>query len=94
MIVEIKGEYIPTPEEFVKCLWEDFDSRDGAEILLEIMALREKHYADWLLQLDYMSEDLTQDMVLKGGITREEIIEFCDELKEHLLVEFNKEGEL
>jgi len=26
------------------------------------------------------------------GITREEIIEFCDELKEHLLVEFKKEN--
>ena len=92
MIVEIKGEYIPTPKEFVKMFWEEFDSRDSAEILLEIMALREKHYTDWLLQLEYMSEDLTQDMVLKGGITREEIIEFCDELKEHLLVEFKKEN--
>lgn len=90
MIVEIKGEYIPTPKEFVKMFWEEFDSRDSAEILLEMMLLREEHYADWLLMLDYMSEDLTQDMVLKGSTTREEIIEFCDELKEHLLVEFDK----
>lgn len=90
MIVEIKGEYIPTPKEFVKMFWEEFDSRDSAEILLEMMLLREEHYADWLLQLDYISEDLTQNMVLKGSTTREEIIEFCDELKEHLLVEFDK----
>ena len=90
MVVEIKGEYCPTPKEIVKCLWEDFDSRDSAEIFLEIMALREKHYMDWLLQLNYMSEDLTQDLVLKGEVTKEEIIEFCDELKEHLLVEFEK----
>ena len=90
MIIEIQGEYIPTPKEFVKMFWEEFDSRDSAEILLEMMLLREEHYADWLLQLDYISEDLTQDMVLKGSTTREEIIEFCDELKEHLLVEFDK----
>lgn len=93
MIVEIKGEYIPTPKEFVKMFWEDFDSRDSAEILLEMMLLREEHYADWLLQLDYISEDLTQDMVLKNSTTREEIIEFCDEIKEHLLVEFDKREE-
>lgn len=93
MIVEIKGEYIPTPKEFVKMFWEDFDSRDSAEILLEMMLLREERYADWLLQLDYISEDLTQDMVLKNSTTREEIIEFCDEIKEHLLVEFDKREE-
>ena len=90
MIVKIRGEYYPTPKEIVKCLWKDLDSRDYAELLLEIIALREKHYIDWLLQLDYTSEDLTQDMVLKGKVTKEEIIEFCDELKEHLLVAFNK----
>lgn len=90
MRVEIKTDCYPSVQEIVKSLWKDFDSMEGAEILLEVMSLRQQHYTDWLLQLEYISEELAQNIILKGGTTKEEIIEFCDELKKHLLVEFDK----
>ena len=42
-------------------------------------------------EVDKMKPNEILECLFKG-ITREEIIEFCDELKEHLLVEFKKEN--
>lgn len=93
MYVKIDGEYEPTPDDISKCLWNEFDAKDLAEFITRILFIRNTYYLDFLLQLDYISEELTNYEYLSDKNIKDEIINLCDELKEHLTVEFEKENE-
>lgn len=90
MYVEIEGEYKPTPDDISKCLWNEFDAEDLAKLITNILFIRETYYADFLLQLDYTSEELVK---LSDKNIKIKTINLCDELKKHLTIEFEKEVE-
>lgn len=83
MKVEINGEYEPTPHQIVDYLWNECDAEEQAKILLDMLAIRENNYPEWLKQLAYIREQLDTNIYLRD-VPKEEIIDFCDEIKEYL----------
>lgn len=84
MKVEINGEYKPIPHQIVDYLWNECDAEEQAKILLDMLAIRENNYPEWLKQLAYIREELDTNIYLRD-VAKEEIIDFCDEIKEYLV---------
>lgn len=79
MIKNTEIEFYPTPEEVVKEIWE-WDAEQQANFLYELAYLYKSHIPDFLIQLQFVSDEINceDDAYNKALIVRmlEKVIEY------------------